>query len=96
MKLGCGYLKKIRSVYFSNVKDDETAIYMTIAAYNTGVGNVSKALSGTMKLSAAASAANDMSSINVFNRLMKNLPYDETKNYLDKVSERRKLYAGWR
>lgn len=96
VELGCGYLKKIRDVYFKNIKDDETAVYLTIAAYNTGVGNVAKAMTGTTKLTATADAANSMSSINAYNRLMKKLPYDETKKYLDNVSERRKLYASWR
>jgi len=96
VELGCGYLKKIRDVYFKNVKDDETAAFLTIAAYNTGVGNVAKAMTGTTKLTPTAEAANGMSSINTYNRLMKKLPYDETKSYLDKVSERRKLYASWR
>lgn len=96
VELGCGYLKKIRDVYFKNVKDDETAAFLTIAAYNTGVGNVAKAMTGTTKLTATAEAANGMSSVNAYNRLMKKLPYDETKKYLDHVSERRKLYASWR
>ncbi|MCF7840702.1 MAG: transglycosylase SLT domain-containing protein [Candidatus Marinimicrobia bacterium] len=95
VELGCGYLKKIRDVYFRKVKDDETALYMTIAAYNTGVGNVARALTGTTRLSTTADAANSMSSTKTYTTLMKKLPYDETKNYLDKVSERRKLYAGW-
>ncbi|MCF7797256.1 MAG: transglycosylase SLT domain-containing protein [Candidatus Marinimicrobia bacterium] len=96
VELGCGYLKKIRQVYFSKVKDDETALFMTIAAYNTGVGNVARALTGTTRLSASADAANRMSATKTYDTLMKKLPYDETKNYLQKVSERRKLYAGWR
>lgn len=96
VELGCGYLKKIRQVYFSKVKDDETALFMTIAAYNTGVGNVARALTGTTRLSASADAANSMSAGKTYSTLMKKLPYDETKNYLQKVSERRKLYASWR
>lgn len=96
VELGCGYLKKIRQVYFKNVQDDETALFMTIAAYNTGVGNVARALTSTTRLSTTADAANGMTSLKTYNTLMKKLPYDETKNYLDKVSERRKLYASWR
>ena len=44
VELGCAYLSMIRHHYFSAIRDDELAYICAIPAYNTGVGNVSKAL----------------------------------------------------
>ena len=95
IELGCAYISKLRHVYFKNIKNDKTAYYCTIAAYNTGAGNVARALTGTTKLKPTAEAANRLSPEGVYKTLLKKLPYVETKNYLKKVRERSAYYQAW-
>ena len=60
IELGCAYINKIRYAYFKNIKDDKSAYYCTISAYNTGAGNVARALTGKTKLKAATNKVNSM------------------------------------
>ena len=66
----------------------------TVAAYNTGIGNVAKALTNQKKISPAASRIKQLSSKDLYNVLLRDLEYDETKNYLKKVWTRKDKYAG--
>tara|TARA_B100000029_G_scaffold515871_1_gene625134 strand:- start:1891 stop:3171 length:1281 start_codon:yes stop_codon:yes gene_type:complete len=93
IELGCAYLGKIRYQYFKGIEDDEKAMMCTVAAYNTGAGNVSKALTNTTKLSPAVKKANKMSPKKLYKTLLKDLEYEETRNYLKKVWERKEKYA---
>lgn len=88
IELGCAYIGKLRHVYFKGVKDEKTAYYLTIAAYNTGAGNVAKALTGGTKLGPTVAVANKHSSEKIYKLLQRKLPYKETKHYLDKVTDR--------
>ena len=92
IELGCAYLGKIRYQYFKGIKDDEKAWMCTVAAYNTGAGNVSRALTNTTKLSPAIKKVNQMSSKKLYKTLLKDLEHEETRNYLKKVWERKEKY----
>jgi len=92
IELGCAYLGKIRHQYFKGVRDDEKAFMCTVAAYNTGAGNVSRALTNTTKLSPAIKRVNNMSSIELYKTLLRDLEHEETRNYLKKVWERKEKY----
>lgn len=95
IELGCAYLSKNRYLYFGEIKDDEKAYLCTICAYNTGPGNVAKALTGTTSLKVAAQVVNQHDTDWVRRKLLKDLTYRETKDYLKRVSERCKMYEGW-
>lgn len=95
IELGCAYLSKNRYRYFGEIKDDEKAYLCTICAYNTGPGNVAKALTGTTSLKVAAQVVNQHDTDWVRRKLLKDLTYRETKDYLKRVSERCKMYEGW-
>ncbi len=95
IELGCAYISKLRHVYFAGIKDNKTAYYCTIAAYNTGAGNVARALTGTTKLKPTADAANRQTPEGVYKTLLNKLPYEETKNYLKNVTERATYYQDW-
>ncbi|TLS73219.1 DUF3393 domain-containing protein [Aliarcobacter thereius] len=90
--MGTAYLHMLYFKYLSKIKDKESRLYCAIAAYNTGAGNVAKAFSKTTNISKAAQIINKMSSKDVYNHLLKNLPYDETKGYLEKVTSRMYSY----
>ena len=95
IELGCAFIAKIRHDYFKNIKDEKSAYICTISAYNTGVGNVAKTLIGKSKINDAAMKANTMNPDKLFNTLKTNLPYEETRKYLTKVTERIDFYRSW-
>jgi Soluble lytic murein transglycosylase and related regulatory proteins (some contain LysM/invasin domains) len=91
IETGTAYLKILQSRYLKGIKDSQSATYSVIAAYNTGSGNVAKAF-GERHVSSAIKKINTMSSAEVYQHLINHLPYNETRNYLKKVSERMKTY----
>jgi len=92
IELGCAYLAKIRYVYFSGIKNDEKAFICTIPAYNTGIGNVAKTLTGTTKLNKASRVANNMSEKELYKKLVNDLQYKEARDYLKRVIDKKKKY----
>ncbi|WP_426709365.1 transglycosylase SLT domain-containing protein [Cetobacterium sp. SF1] len=92
IEAGTNYINFLYYYYFDKVKDPVSRKYCTIAAYNTGAGNVAKAFTGKTKIRPAVEIINKMSSKEVYYKLLKSLPYDETKGYLKKVSTRDRYY----
>lgn len=95
IELGCAYLGKLKNVYFKGINNEESIYHCVISAYNTGPGNVAKAMTGTTKLKPTISAVNKMSSKKVYNQLVQKLPYKETRNYLKKVTQRMPYFANY-
>jgi membrane-bound lytic murein transglycosylase C len=93
IELGCAYLAKIRHQYFKSIKDDERAYICTVPAYNTGIGNVAKALVNKPKLKPAAQKANSMSPDQLYKKLMKDLKYKDARDYLERVWTRKDKYT---
>jgi len=92
IQLGIGYVDKIKNVYFKGVNNETSAYLMTVAAYNTGIGNVSKAFTGKTVLSPAIKRANTMTPKQVHEQLMDHLTYEEPKDYMRRVFSRSKMY----
>lgn len=94
VETGTAYLNILDKSYLKAITNDESRLYCTIAAYNTGAGNVAKAFNpdGSRKIYKAAKIINSMTPQQVYDKLMADLPYDETKHYLKKVSTRIRLY----
>jgi membrane-bound lytic murein transglycosylase C len=106
--IGSAYLKRIYYGYMKKINNPVSRLYCTIAAYNTGAGNVACAFNSTSKdykgrtkcsrsrgdynIRAASSKINRMSPQEVYNYLMKNLRYDEPKHYLKRVTKRLYIY----
>jgi len=86
--IGSNYLHILYYRYLRKITNPQSRLYCTIAAYNTGAGNVAKAFIGNTNISKASNKINQMSSQEVYKTLMKKLPYNETKKYLVKVSDR--------
>ncbi|WP_418641493.1 transglycosylase SLT domain-containing protein [Vibrio chaetopteri] len=93
---GTTYLKILDTRYLKSIDDPQSRLYCVIAAYNTGSGNVAKAFNtnGSMSIKSAAKIINEMSPDEVYEQLVTRLPYTETRNYLDKVTNRLPLYGG--
>ncbi|MGD9210990.1 MAG: murein transglycosylase domain-containing protein [Desulfobacteraceae bacterium] len=94
INLGTAYLNLTKDVYFKGIENTTTAYLLTIAAYNTGPGNVAKAITGSTRLGPTIEKANGMSIEEVHKALRNKLPYKETQKYVQKVFSRSKLYRG--
>lgn len=92
IKMGCAYLNILNYRYLAAIKNPESRAYCVICAYNTGAGNVAKAFTGKTNITQAASKINQLSPSQVYNHLVRNLPYVETRNYLKAVTPRYKGY----
>lgn len=92
IELGCAYLNILDSRYLASIKNSQSRLYCTICAYNTGAGNVARAFSGNTSVVRAAPRINAMTPRQVYTHLQRNLPYDETRQYLVRVTDRLEQY----
>ena len=92
---GCTYFDILMNQYIRGVDSPIVLEYMAISAYNTGAGNVARAYTGNTNIRQAVRIANEMSAQENYDHLVENLPYEETRNYLQKVTERRTRYHEW-
>ena len=95
VELGCAYLSMIRHKYFKSITDDERAYICVIPAYNTGIGNVAKTLTGDTKLKPASEKANSMSPEQLYYKLLKDLEHQEARDYLERVWTRKDKYRSF-
>ncbi|NUN71067.1 MAG: DUF3393 domain-containing protein [Bacteroidetes bacterium] len=96
IELGAAYVTKLMTVDFRGVKEPKSRILCVIAAYNTGPGNVAKAFTGKRNVTQALPRINALTPEQLLGHLRQNLPYEETRSYVVKVSERIGLYNEWR
>ena len=93
IELGCAYIYLLKNRYFSSVNDVIKQRYCTIAAYNTGPKNVAYAFTGERSVGNAVPVINKMENPQkVYDHLIQELPYAETRRYLAEVTERMNLY----
>lgn len=95
VQAGSAYLYILDSRYLKQINDTTTRLYCVISAYNTGVGNVAKALSKGQHMrfdNALLDQVNAMSSDAVYDMLRQQLPYEETRRYLQKVRSKMEHY----
>ena len=95
IELGSAYLQLLMTRDFKKVADINSRMLCAIAAYNTGAGNVAKAFTGNTSVSKAVPKINRMSYEELYRYLRTHLPYDETKDYIKKVSSRIGMYHEW-
>lgn len=90
IQFGTAYLHILDNKYLNQINDPISREYCTIAGYNTGAGNVLRVFS--QDKNKAFLEINKMSPSQIYNELLQNLPYDETKKYLDKVLTNKKNF----
>lgn len=103
IELGAAYLNRLYYSYFKDIKSPESRKWATIAAYNTGAGNVFRAFAGKYSRSrfgsydkykkTALHEINRRTPEQVYQYMRANLPYRETRNYIVKVRERIDKYG---
>jgi membrane-bound lytic murein transglycosylase C len=96
IELGTAYLRLLEQRDFPRVRNEESRLYCVVSAYNTGPANVSRGVNDSRDVDSAVVQINTMSSSAVYEKLIKDLPYEETRNYLALVMERVPLYEEWR
>ncbi len=79
-------------IYRGGVTEPKSRLYCTIAAYNSGLGNIARAFTGNSILKKSFDAINAKSADAVFKTLVDQLPFEESKIYLNKVNERLPYY----
>lgn len=92
LETGSAYLNLLQTRYLKGINDPLSRQYCAIAAYNTGTGNVAKAFIGHASMQRAFGVINQLSSVRVYEILINDLPYKETRNYLIKVMTHLKTY----
>jgi len=92
IEMGSAYLHILYYRYLKSIKDETSRLYCAIAAYNTGAGNVAKAFIGNTNINKAAKSINALNPEQVYQTLVRKLPYDETRKYLPKVRKRMEKY----
>lgn len=92
IRLGSAYLHLLYYSYLRHIKDPQSRLYCAIAAYNTGAGNVAWAFTHTFNPKKAAQVINRLTPDQVYNRLLRDLKYDEPKHYLKRVTKRMQIY----
>ncbi|MBL7076610.1 MAG: DUF3393 domain-containing protein [Kiritimatiellae bacterium] len=95
VELGCAFMHILSNRYLKKITHPLSRMFCAIAAYNTGAGNVARAFTNTRSVNQAAPVINDMSPDEVYTRLRNDLPYEETRNYIKKVTERMPQYSAW-
>lgn len=94
IEMGVHYLYLLKKRYYTKVKDADSRDLCVIASYNTGAGNVARALRGDTNISKAIPQINEMSYEELFKYLEKKL-LPETQNYIRKVTERMNDFRKW-
>ncbi|MGK0255429.1 MAG: membrane-bound lytic murein transglycosylase C, partial [Arcobacteraceae bacterium] len=90
--IGSGYLHILYYNYLKNITNPQSRLYCAIASYNTGAGNVAKTFIGNNNINEASNTINKMSPDQVYKQLLNDLPYNETRKYLKKVTDRVSSY----
>lgn len=89
---GTAYLHLLDTRHLKAVADPVSREYCTIAAYNGGSGAVLRCFDADR--ARAAERINAMPPARVYESLRAKLPYEETRRYLYKVVENKKLFVG--
>ncbi|GMR07843.1 MAG: membrane-bound lytic murein transglycosylase MltC [Gammaproteobacteria bacterium] len=91
IELGIAYLSIINRHYLGNIRDPLSREYCTIAAYNTGSGNVLRTFAKDRDR--AIDAINRLTPAQVYQRLKNGLSRDEARRYLIKVLAARRQFV---
>ena len=94
IEMGIHYLYLLNKRYYTGVTNQDSRDLCVIASYNTGAGNVARALRGDTKISKAIPQINAMSYDELFRYFERKL-LPETQNYIRKVTERMNDFDKW-
>ncbi|MFT5131582.1 MAG: membrane-bound lytic murein transglycosylase C [Gammaproteobacteria bacterium] len=87
---GAAYLKILQEQYLVKISDQNALRYSVISAYNGGAGNVLKTFSSDR--GKAVEKINQLSSSQVYDQLISRHPSQESRRYLEKVTQAQKEF----
>jgi membrane-bound lytic murein transglycosylase C len=90
---GAAYLHLLEARHLARVADPVARQYCQIAAYNTGPGNLLRTFDKDRDK--AVARINALSPAQVFETLRRDLPYEETRRYLVKVTQAQKEFVAF-
>jgi len=94
IEMGVHYLHLMRNRYYKDVTDKDKQNLCVIASYNTGAGNVARALRGDTNIKKAVPQINEMTYDELYNFFRQKL-MKETQNYVKNVTERYNNFKKW-
>jgi membrane-bound lytic murein transglycosylase C len=92
IRIGVTYINLLYYSYFSDVKNAKSRLYLSIAAYNAGVTETARVFHRYGRISQAVPVVNSMNDQEVLQKLSRDLPYRESREYLKKVLLRNNQY----
>jgi membrane-bound lytic murein transglycosylase C len=95
IELGTAYLGLLLYKQLDMVANATSREYCAISAYNTGAGNVFRTFAGKDRVG-AVNAINGMEPPAVYEKLRTSLPYEETRQYLVRVTTYRKQFLSFK
>lgn len=90
IEMGTVYFHLLFTRYLAKIRHPKSKEYCSIAAYNTGSGNVLKAFDNDRQQ--AVVKINALKPDQVYRHLRKNLKYQEARHYLEKVTQKKQAY----
>ena len=103
VELGTAYLYLVYNRHFRDIEHPQSRMWCTVAAYNTGPGNVLRTFAGRYSTSgysnrtkwkrAALEKINSMQPEEVYKYLRRELPYEETRKYVQKIRNKKSHYS---
>jgi membrane-bound lytic murein transglycosylase C len=91
IELGAAYLSVLGDGEFHTISNGDSRDYCVIAAYNAGAGSVEKIFSNSR--SQALNNINSLPPPSLFDKLHSDMPSDETRQYMVKVTGYRKQFV---
>ena len=91
IELGTAYLGVLSDNEFHAVGNQDSRDYCVIAAYNTGPRNVTRTFANDR--TAALNDINGLEASALYERLRTKLPFEETRQYVVRVTGYRKLFV---
>ena len=92
IEVGAAYLNMLYYDYLAGIKNPQSRLYYSIAAYNAGASAVARAFINQSSFKKALPVINEMTPEQVLQTLIKKAPHRETREYVEKVLKRRGYY----
>lgn len=98
LDMGIGYIRWLADHKWDKITNEENQYYAIICSYNGGPGCVYKAMTGKMskisqlKWDKMMSDLSNMDNLELYEKLHRDVPWEETRNYIKLVKERMDKY----
>jgi membrane-bound lytic murein transglycosylase C len=95
IELGVAYFNILKNRYMKSIQDPTSRTYCAVAAYNAGAANVGGAFIKRKSINLAIPVINRMEPQDVYDHLIAELPFKESRKYVEKVIRKSNFYRKW-